>query len=110
MKITKFNTFKFNTFKFKIYRKRNFGCVVTDSNVSLMSPKISVELSEVSVDFSERNASVAKTRNFELLCNYQFTFDFTFDLPTTPKRDVFCMYFKPCTISLCTIKSILILY
>jgi hypothetical protein len=35
----------------------------------LTSPETSVELSEVSVDFSDRNASVAKTRNFELLCS-----------------------------------------
>jgi hypothetical protein len=33
----------------------------------LISPETLVELSKVSVDFSERNASVAKTRNFELL-------------------------------------------
>jgi hypothetical protein len=39
-----------------------------DSNVSLISPETSVELSEVSVDSSKRNASVAKTRKFELLC------------------------------------------
>jgi hypothetical protein len=38
--------------KFKFYQKRNFGDT------------------EVSVDFSERNASVAKTRNFELLCSF----------------------------------------
>jgi hypothetical protein len=41
----------------------------TDSNFSLISPGTLVELSEVSVDFSERNASVAKTRIFELLCS-----------------------------------------
>jgi hypothetical protein len=34
----------------------------------LISPETSVESSDGSVDFSERNASVAKTRNFELLC------------------------------------------
>jgi hypothetical protein len=41
--------------KFKFYQKRNFGDTV--------------ESSKVSVDFSERNASVAKIRNFELLCS-----------------------------------------
>jgi hypothetical protein len=55
-----------NELNFKFYQKRNFGDIWTDSNVSLISPKTSVELSEVSVDFSERNASVAKTLNFEL--------------------------------------------
>jgi hypothetical protein len=59
MEITKFRI-KLNFF----FQKRNFGCVKADSNVSLISP----ESSDVSVDFSERNASVAKTRNFELLC------------------------------------------
>jgi hypothetical protein len=34
----------------------------------LISTETSVELSELSVDFSERNASVAKPRNLELLC------------------------------------------
>jgi hypothetical protein len=58
---------------FKFYQKRNFGGIKTDSNVSLISPETSVELSEVSVDFSERNASVAKTRNFELLCKFILT-------------------------------------
>jgi hypothetical protein len=53
----------------KFYQKRNFGDIKTDSNVSWISPKTSVELSEVSVDFSERNVSVAKTRNFKLLCS-----------------------------------------
>jgi hypothetical protein len=33
----------------------------------LISPETSVELSEVSADFLERNASVAKPQNFELL-------------------------------------------
>jgi hypothetical protein len=32
----------------------------------MISPETSVELSEFSVDFSERNTSVVKTRNFEL--------------------------------------------
>lgn len=32
------------------------------------------------------------------------------NLPGTPNRYVFCMYFKPCTISRWTIKSIRILY
>jgi hypothetical protein len=41
---------------------------IETANISLISPDTSVELSEISVDFSERNASVAKTRNFELLC------------------------------------------
>jgi hypothetical protein len=49
---------------YKFYQKRNFGDIwdigKTDSNVSLISPETSIELSEV----SERNASVAKTRNF----------------------------------------------
>jgi hypothetical protein len=49
---------------YKFYQKRNFGEVETDSNVSLVSPKTSVQKLEVSVKFSERNASVAKTRNF----------------------------------------------
>jgi hypothetical protein len=53
---------------YKFYQKRNFGVVETDSNVSLVSLETSIEKSEVSVEFSERNASVAKTRNFELLC------------------------------------------
>jgi hypothetical protein len=54
---------------YKFYQKRNFGGIEIDSNVSLISPETSVELLEVSVDFSERNASVAKTRSFELLCS-----------------------------------------
>jgi hypothetical protein len=53
---------------YKFSQKRKFGDIETDSNVSLFSPETSVELSVVSVDFSERKASVAKTRNFELLC------------------------------------------
>jgi hypothetical protein len=58
---------------YKIYKfyhlfRGNFGVVETDSIVSLVSPETSVEKSEVSVEFSERNASVAKTRNYVLLC------------------------------------------
>jgi hypothetical protein len=63
MEITKFRI-KFRNFT----KNRNFGDIETDSNVSLISPETFVELSVVSVDFSDRNASVAKTRNFELLC------------------------------------------
>jgi hypothetical protein len=53
-------------------RKRNFGYTETASNVSLISLKNSVELSEVSEDFSEWNASVGKSQNFELLCRVQY--------------------------------------
>jgi hypothetical protein len=59
MKITKFRIKLINLVHW---------CIETDSNVSFFSPETSVELLEVSVDFSERNASVSKTRNFELLC------------------------------------------
>jgi hypothetical protein len=62
MEITKFRINFINYTK-----KRNFGDIETDSNVSLISPETSVELSEVSVYFPKQNASVAKIRNFELL-------------------------------------------
>jgi hypothetical protein len=55
---------------YKCYQKRNFGVVEIDPNVSLVSPETLVEKSEVSVEFSERNASVVKTQNFELLGAY----------------------------------------
>jgi hypothetical protein len=58
---------------FKIYnfqQKRNFGFLEIDSNVSWVSAETSVEWLKVSVDFSERNASVAKTRTFSLLCKF----------------------------------------
>jgi hypothetical protein len=69
---SKFFSPEITKFRIKVYKfsqKQNFGDIETDSNISLISPKTSVELSVVLVDFSERNASVAKTRNFEFELN-----------------------------------------
>jgi hypothetical protein len=60
--------FRWKSRSFELNLKKNPKNETSETlRLTRMFSETSVDLSVVSVDFSERNASVAKTRNFELL-------------------------------------------